>query len=594
MDSQPEVRSRVTCVGFFVVLLVILAGMAALMLVPFGWLLYTECKGPYHNTTSVADLDNDGDQDLVITNLRYETESAIWHQITLWINQGDGRFTPLYLDTPPFGYLSAAAGDLDGDIYPDLALLRSDRLEILRNQDDGLVEFSLTDNTSPHNQVGTPGSVILGDLDKDGKLDAFVAGCCSMVFPPHENNQGLYIPSQSWRWINDGESELIKALDDVRVREAALGDLDGDSDLDVYAAALKPRMEGQGEAGDRVLLNDGTGSLTDTGQRLGDSDSTAVALGDLDGDGDLDALVGKARGAQVWTNQGNQGARFFYPGQKIGDDPLVSVFLADLDGDGDMDAILGARHRLTVWWNDGSGEFSPSSQRFPISERSALAVGDFNGDGSPDIFAGVYAEGYKLWLNRGNGEFYRKWEIPMRKLLVFTNTSLDGYFEGADHDLTAFKNDFEAFPSQPGAEVDALLLGHKTYEMMKFWSTPQAAEMMPAVASFMNDTQKYVASHRAFKAGWKNVTVITGDVEGKLRTLKAGSGKNILILGSNALVVSLLQVGLIDELQIVVNPVALGKGTAIFKGLPGKADFSLAGTRVFNSGAVMLRLEPVP
>ena len=67
----------------------------------------------------------------------------------------------------------------------------------------------------------------------------------------------------------------------------------------------------------------------------------------------------------------------------------------------------------------------------------------------------------------------------MGKIIVFTNISLDGYFEGPGHDLSGFKNDFEAFPAEPGQETGAFLFGHRTYEGMKFWATPQAAEMMP-------------------------------------------------------------------------------------------------------------------
>ena len=91
----------------------------------------------------------------------------------------------------------------------------------------------------------------------------------------------------------------------------------------------------------------------------------------------------------------------------------------------------------------------------------------------------------------------------MRKLLVFTNISLDGYFEGPEHDLSAFKNDFEAFPTEPGDQAGSLLFGRKTYEMMKFWATPQAAAMAPEVARFMNTTHKYVASHILFDPGWE-------------------------------------------------------------------------------------------
>ena len=181
----------------------------------------------------------------------------------------------------------------------------------------------------------------------------------------------------------------------------------------------------------------------------------------------------------------------------------------------------------------------------------------------------------------------------MRKILVFTNVSLDGYFEGLDHDLSAFKHDFEAFPSEGGQAAGALLFGRKTYEMMKFWSTPQAVEMAPEVARFMNETPKYVASHEPFDPGWKNVTVLSADVTAAVRKLKELPGKNIMVFGSNELVVGLLQAGLIDELQIVVNPVALGQGTTLFEGLQVKVDFTLLGTRAFKSRAVMLRLEPV-
>lgn len=379
--------------------------MAVLMLLPFGWLLYTERKGPYHNTSSIADLDNDGDLDVVITNVRYETESTIWHQFTLWSNQGEGRFTPLRQETPPFGYLSATAGDIDQDGRIDLALLRSDQLEFFLNH-DGSGEFGLWRSTRPSGDTGTPGSVHLGDLDNDGKLDAFVAGCCSMLFPAHDSYPESYIPSISWRWLNGVQSVKLEELQDVRVREAALGDLDGDGDLDVYAAALEPRRESQGDAADRVLLNDGKGAFIDSGLRLGNSDSTAVALGDVDGDGDLDALVGISDGGELWKNQGGDQVSFISSG-KQGNDPVTSIFLSDLDMDGDLDALLGVKRRATLWWNDGKGNFSPSGLRLPISERHALAVADFNGDSYPDIFAGAYTEDHKVWLNRGNGEFYR-------------------------------------------------------------------------------------------------------------------------------------------------------------------------------------------
>ena len=178
----------------------------------------------------------------------------------------------------------------------------------------------------------------------------------------------------------------------------------------------------------------------------------------------------------------------------------------------------------------------------------------------------------------------------MRKLLLFTNISLDGYFEDANHDISGFTNDFEAFSDSEGA--DALLLGRKTYDMMTFWGTPQAEEMQPEVARFMNQTPKYVASHQPFEPGWQNVTVISGDIPGEVQKLKAQPGSSIMMFGSNTLCVSLMPYGLIDEFQIIVNPVAFGGGTPLFSGLQQKAPLTLTGTRRFASGSVLLTYHP--
>jgi len=181
----------------------------------------------------------------------------------------------------------------------------------------------------------------------------------------------------------------------------------------------------------------------------------------------------------------------------------------------------------------------------------------------------------------------------MRKIFLFMNVSLDGYFEAPGHDISGFKTDFEAFSSDQSQEIDTLLFGYRTYDMMKFWSTPQAEETAPEIAKFMNEKQKIVASHAPFEPGWSKVRVISGDVAGAVKKLKEQPGKNIMMFGSNNLCVSLMQQGLINEFQIVVNPVVFGDGTPLFKGLPKKAELTLAQTHMFKSGAVLLRYHPV-
>ena len=183
----------------------------------------------------------------------------------------------------------------------------------------------------------------------------------------------------------------------------------------------------------------------------------------------------------------------------------------------------------------------------------------------------------------------------MRKLFLFMNVSLDGYFEGPGHDISGFQTGGnEAFSLKEEEEVDTILLGHRTYEMMQsFWPTPQAEQSMPDVAKFMNENLKIAVSHQPFEPGWENVRVIRADVVAEVKQLKEGPGKAIIIFGSNNLCVSLMQAGLIDEFQVLLNPVVLGAGTSLFAGLPEKAALRLKSSHTFESGKVLLTYEPV-
>jgi hypothetical protein len=250
-------------------------------------------------------------------------------------------------------------------------------------------------------------------------VDGIVAGCCGRVFTlnPFDDT-----PNISWVWINAWDSRgglappyntsIISALDGLAMRAAALGDLDSDGDLDLFAAVIAPRQGRNRDPADRVLFNDSSGTFADSGQRLGETDSSAVALGDLDGDGDLDALVGKRNGANAWINQGGaqggQAGAFALSAQRISGRRTRAVLLSDLDDDGDLDALVAARRQATVWWNDGWAAFTRSNQRFRYSRRHGLAVGDFNGDGRPDVFAAAYSRDYRVWYNLGKGSFRRE------------------------------------------------------------------------------------------------------------------------------------------------------------------------------------------
>lgn len=380
------------------------------------WTVASDSQGTFHAVTALADLDSDGDLDVILANVRQESETTSFAGITLWLNQGAGKFTRSDQDLP--NGFSAAAGDVDGDGDADLLVLNGYELTLSLNQggvQGGKVGVFKTNNpirpaNDWHGHMDMGGSVVLGDLNNDGHVDGFVAGCCYL--PAQQRGEDGPIPSSSWAWINEWDARgwLVRhtlslgELDGLPVRATALGDLDGDGDLDVFAAIGTSQSDAGGILADRVLLNDRFGHFTDSGQRLGETESTSVALGDVDGDGNLDALVGTRNGAVVWRNQGGKSG-IFSSIQAIAGSQTDAVFLADLEGDGDLDALIAGARQGELWWNNGLGTFTRSEQHFDYSNRQGLAIGDFNGDGRLDIFAGDDSGTSLLWINEGGGVF---------------------------------------------------------------------------------------------------------------------------------------------------------------------------------------------
>ena len=180
----------------------------------------------------------------------------------------------------------------------------------------------------------------------------------------------------------------------------------------------------------------------------------------------------------------------------------------------------------------------------------------------------------------------------MRKLIVFNNVSLDGYFTDGQADMSwAHKHDPEwmAFTSENAGGDAELVFGRITYEMMAgFWPTPQASQAMPHVAAAMNRMRKTVFSRTLSTASWQNTRLVRGEPAAEIRKMKQEPGPDLLILGSGQIVVDLTQHRLIDEYEIVVTPTVLGAGRTMFEGVRDRLDLRLIKSRAFGNGNVVI------
>jgi len=185
----------------------------------------------------------------------------------------------------------------------------------------------------------------------------------------------------------------------------------------------------------------------------------------------------------------------------------------------------------------------------------------------------------------------------MRKLIVFNQVSLDGYFAGMNGDLSwahQVKQDAEwtGFVADNASGGGVLVFGRITYEMMAgYWPTAQALKDNPVVAAEMNSLPKVVFSRTLGKASWNNTKLVKSDLPGEIRRMKQESGKDMVILGSGSIVSQLAQEGLVDEYQIIVNPVAIGAGRTMFEGIRRKLALKRTKTRVFGNGNVLVCYE---
>jgi Leucine-rich repeat (LRR) protein len=331
----------------------------------------------------LGDVDGDGDVDMLV---------AASGGLILRQNNGTGNFATMTMIPTIASPIAIALADADGDGDLDIVVANSlvtSNVSVLLNNGSG--SFA-TAAGSPMSVGMSPRNVAWGDTDGDGDLDIAVADFSA---------NGVFILRNNGLSVFTAGSLIPTSGGPISLRFA---DMDNDGDMDILAA------NNSGTSGLAVLQNDGLGAYTLlAGTPIATPNSpTSLTTGDVDGDGDIDAIVSAnlAATATVLLNNGNGTytvSAIFATGAQSRE-----VQLGDMDGDGDLDliGISANNNTVTVRLNNGLGDFTALATAAPYSvgtSPQSVAIGDVDGDGDLDIVvANSFSNSTSVLLNQGS------------------------------------------------------------------------------------------------------------------------------------------------------------------------------------------------
>jgi dihydrofolate reductase len=181
----------------------------------------------------------------------------------------------------------------------------------------------------------------------------------------------------------------------------------------------------------------------------------------------------------------------------------------------------------------------------------------------------------------------------MRKIIAAINMTVDGF---CDHTAMTPDDETTQHYNELLGSADTLIYGRITYRLMEsYWpaivKNPTGNKPTDEFAVLIDNIPKIVFSRTLENVGWKNTILKREVVKEEVLELKRRAGRNILV-GSPSMIVAFTGLGLIDEYQLCVHPVILGKGLPLFKNINDRINLKLLKTKIFGSGQIVLYYEP--
>lgn len=340
----------------------------------------------YNSSTAFADIDGDGDLDLLISGDSNNSPVTI-----LYENTGNGVFVEV-INTP---FVASSSGDItfgdidgDGDLDVFIGGIFAGHSKFYVN--DGVGDFvEIPNNTFPSTLFNN--SIILEDFDGDGDLDVMFTSSFGISIFNNNGNNTFNIST------NNGFNTYVSANQSAK----AVADVDGDGDMDIVFTGAPM---GPNSLVTFLYLNDGTGSFVqDVSAPFEGVNLGSLEFADVDNDGDQDLMVAGKNSSNVaitklYTNNGSgvftENTSTSFPGIYES-----SIAFADVDNDGDQDLLLSGLGIETakIFENDGTGNFTEVLNLvLPPASSGCVSFGDVNNNGKQDLLI-------TGWGNEGGG-----------------------------------------------------------------------------------------------------------------------------------------------------------------------------------------------